>query len=157
MISIKSIELQLHDCNRQISNRIEMLLNHIGSNFSPRLDELVDMHDYSEKISKKACVVMAYNNEQEKDVGLIAFYANRSSRDYSYITSIGIDREYFGEGLAHKMLNEAIIICRERGFESVELDVSRNNYRAQRFYLKNGFKLEKVDKVQNTIHMSFQL
>jgi ribosomal protein S18 acetylase RimI-like enzyme len=157
MISIKSIELQLHDCNRQVSNRIECLLNEIGDDFSPKLNEIVDIHEYSEKMANKACVIMAYNNEQAKDVGLIAFYANRTSRDYCYITSIGIDREYYGEGLAQKMLNEAKTICRKRGFERVKLDVSRRNSRAQSFYYKNGFKLEKVDKVLNKIRMSFKL
>jgi ribosomal protein S18 acetylase RimI-like enzyme len=56
------------------------------------------------------------------------------------IKQLYIDAAYHGSGLAQKMISMIFADCHANGFDSLYLGVWSENYKAQRFYEKFGFK-----------------
>ena len=63
--------------------------------------------------------------------------------------------EYQGKGLGSRMLQTAISLAREAGYKSLRLNVNRQNEKAIRAYLRNGFKV--VESVDNPIGKGFYM
>lgn len=53
---------------------------------------------------------------------------------------IYLDKEYHGKGLAQKLMQENIELARQNNFERIYLSVWEHNLRAQKFYVKTGFR-----------------
>lgn len=51
-----------------------------------------------------------------------------------------VDETWHGKGLASRLLQEGLTRVQNRGFQTVWLGVWEHNPRAQKFYLKSGFK-----------------
>lgn len=60
-----------------------------------------------------------------------------------------VDRPCWGSGLAVQLLGCAMGRAIEAGARSIDLTVNRGNYRAQRFYARNGFTI--VDELVSDI------
>lgn len=120
-------------------DRLEKMLSELNHDFVPSLNNLVSIHQYSRKIASHGCVVIANNHKEERDVGLIAFYANIPIDRYAFITSLGVLPDYYGTGLSKILLIRAIDMCLQRGYKRVALEVSQKNERAMKFYSKFGF------------------
>lgn len=57
----------------------------------------------------------------------------------AHILTLAVHPEYQGKGLARKILEHVLMISRERGAESIFLEVRPSNQRAIRIYEKAGF------------------
>ncbi len=55
------------------------------------------------------------------------------------ITAIYLHPNWLGKGVGQSLMDKALSHLREKGFAYVVLDVLRDNQKAKRFYLKNGF------------------
>ena len=55
------------------------------------------------------------------------------------IERLYIDKAFHGAGVGQYLMSKAVAIARERGKEYIWLGVWEHNYRAQRFYQRNGF------------------
>lgn len=111
----------------------------------------VILADYAEKLIHNAIIVTARDNREL--VGLCAFYCNDYKNKRSFISTIGIQSNFTGKGIAKKILNKTIEISIKDGMEKIELEVFSGNKRAISFYHKNGFyivdTIEKLDKLGN--------
>lgn len=78
-----------------------------------------------------------------KVVGQCSVSLVRSRERYRHRASVAfvLLRDYWGLGIGGKMMEECLRWCRERGVTQVELDVVRENERAQRMYQGFGFKV----------------
>lgn len=63
-------------------------------------------------------------------------------------------KEYRGQGLGSKLLDEAIEFCRGKAFKKVNLDTNIKQIGAQKLYQKKGFQISKIKG--NTIFMSLE-
>ena len=59
---------------------------------------------------------------------------------------MGVHKDYRGQGIGIRLLNDTIDAAKEFGLERVELEVYTSNTRAIRLYLKRGFVVEGVKK-----------
>jgi ribosomal protein S18 acetylase RimI-like enzyme len=106
--------------------------------FIPALHERVDVPSYAAKISARAVTFEAWADDTL--VGLVAAYLNDSEGRAGYITSVSVDRDYAGRGIARELVAQCIGRARELGFRVLRLEVSKYNERASSLYRKAGFE-----------------
>lgn len=76
-------------------------------------------------------------------LGYAVLYANNLSEYEGYLTLIAVLPEYQGKKVGQTLLLECCDIAYNRGMKRVKLEVKRDNEKAIRFYLKNGFTFDK--------------
>lgn len=104
------------------------------------LFEKVDLDDYCKKLSEKAYVIVA--KEQDDIIGFLAIYINDNANYVAYITLIGVSKKFQMRGYGSKLLNYANDLAKKNGMKYIRLEVDNRNEKAERFYKKNGFILE---------------
>jgi ribosomal protein S18 acetylase RimI-like enzyme len=112
--------------------------------FSPLLSSRVRLVKYSEKLVLNSIIIHA--KENNKIIGLIAFYANESSLDYAYISLICVLKGYEGKGIGKRLIDECILHINKKGFKSIKLEVNNDNQNAISFYTKIGFHIKKQNQ-----------
>jgi ribosomal protein S18 acetylase RimI-like enzyme len=80
----------------------------------------------------------------EKIIGYLKVNFGKAQTDFKEDDSIEIERvyvleEFQGKNVGQNLLNKAIEICIEKNAQSLWLGVWEKNYKAIRFYQKNGF------------------
>lgn len=116
-----------------------------NANFQPRLDEKVNIQEYSKKIFKKSLTFEAWTGQIL--VGLVAVYFNDTENISGYITNVSVTREYTGKGIATKLLNICIEYAKKNYLSEISLEVSKESYEAIYLYKKLGFfDFESKDK-----------
>lgn len=75
-------------------------------------------------------------------VGYAAIYANDIQTKAAYITMIGVLEEYQRSGVGSKLMAACVRTAREKGMDSVRLEVLNSNQKAVSFYKKCGFREE---------------
>lgn len=104
----------------------------------------VDVAGYIEKLKLHAEFVKKYSDGNLS--GFIAFYCNDPARKAAFITLVLLDDKYRGKGIASELLKDVLAVCDERGFQSCELEVEKDNLSAIKLYEKHGFSIyEKSD------------
>ena len=68
-------------------------------------------------------------------------YVPPPSKDAFYINNIAVDAGVRGKGYGGKLLAHIIAVATQKGFRSLELDVTHVNEDAIRFYQRNGFSI----------------
>ena len=81
---------------------------------------------------------------KEKIIGYLKINFGKAQTDFKEDDSIEIERvyvneEFQGKNVGQNLLNKAIEICIEKNAQSLWLGVWERNYKAIRFYQKNGF------------------
>ena len=61
------------------------------------------------------------------------------SRKVMFIDSMGVDEQYRGQGIGHKLFAFARNICEEQDYDGLELQVNAKNIAAKKMYEKYGF------------------
>lgn len=117
------------------------VLSYLNDSFVPSLDTQVDLIKYSKKISQKGEVIFLIRNNQI--IGMTALYLNNKN---CFITSFGIHKKYFGQGLSDFFMEKTFEILKENLIENIKLEVHRVNTRAIKFYKRKGFKIVSQDK-----------
>lgn len=96
---------------------------------------------------------------QDKEIVLIGFYneipcglvfANKENdeelEDTGSIYSIYTLQQYWGKGIAYKLMDKAVDILKEEGCKHISLWVYEENIRARKFYEKCGFQFDGTKK-----------
>lgn len=112
-------------------------LEAINSDFNPPLTEKVKFCDFITKITENA--VLITQNSENKLVGLTVLYCNNVNEKKSYISLVGVLKEYRGLGLAKKMVINAITYAKNQNFSII--GIHSNNPIAINLYLSLGFHI----------------
>jgi len=88
------------------------------TNFSPPLNERVNIKEYSQKIFAKAMTFEAWKDHFL--VGLIAAYLNKNSGLSVYITDVSVMKDYMGLGIASTLLRECIEYARKENNKEIK-------------------------------------
>jgi len=120
-----------------------------SDNFIPNLAETVNIRDYSKKVFENAITFEAWENN--KLIGLVASYFNDNKNRKGFITNVSVSKNYQGKGIAAILLN----MCKNYGakynFNSIKLEVNKNNILAIKLYKKLGF--DETEVKQNILTM----
>lgn len=119
--SFKDVENHLKACN---------------DNFTPPLDEKVDITEYSKKIAEKAITFESWH--AERLIGLVACYFNEPEKK-GFITNVSVLHEYGGKGIASILMKNSLMYAKENDFETVELEVNETSQNAISLYKKFDF------------------
>jgi ribosomal protein S18 acetylase RimI-like enzyme len=131
------IKYQKFDKSADIDMVIK-IMNHFDSYFVPWLSEKTDLFALSEKISKNAYILIAYDND--KIVGFAAFYINKEI-DVTYLTVIAVDKNYQRNGTGKSLINKMIDISKEYQINKIRLETKFDSEPLQKFYKQFGFEI----------------
>jgi ribosomal protein S18 acetylase RimI-like enzyme len=110
--------------------------------YIPRpLTQRVNLNSFLNKLKCKANIVCAWKNKKLGGVSL--FYLKETENPVAFITYIAVIPEFWGEGLAGKLLNQTKQLAKNFNKKQVKLEVDKDNKRAIAFYKKQGFQIEK--------------
>lgn len=126
-----------YSCNQSKSLDIILHLEKCNKLFSPNLDTYVDIPAYSNKIYEFAERFEAWN--EGFLIGLVAIYLNDYQTFKGYITNVSVVQEFQRHKIAYRLLTESLIFAKQKGFNSIDLEVSVKNKSAILLYGKLGF------------------
>lgn len=118
----------------------EELYQHLikcNNDFVPPLSGTVDIKKYSRKIFDKAIRFEAWSDNIL--VGCLAGYFNDKTNHLAFITNVSVIKEYWGQGIASKLLMTCIEYTRDNQFDQISLEVNRQNSSAFHLYEKFNF------------------
>lgn len=139
MYEINEVEINIPDyCIDFVSFKEEKqyILNRFDDAMFHPLSRNPDCAEITSKIVAAAEMLVAYNCEL---LGFVAFYANDISRKMAYISSIAVKKESRSKGIGQRMLRKSMEIAKNRGMETLCLEVNCKNERAIQFYKREGF------------------
>ncbi|HEY5774235.1 MAG TPA: GNAT family N-acetyltransferase [Chitinophagaceae bacterium] len=136
--SIEDIFLHLTECK---------------DDFSPPLDQTVNLSEYSKKIAEKAITFEAWIDNRL--AGLVAAYFNNLENHSGYITHVGVLRNYKGKGIAFNLMSRCIEFAIQNSFYQIQLEVAEDNDKAIQLYKKLNFVI--FEKKEKKARMILQL
>lgn len=131
--------------NKPTKEELLIFLNSINEDFNPYLTVKVNLSDFVDKITEKAVLIYQRDNNS-KLIGLVVLYCNNEKERFSYISLVGVHKDYRRKGIAKKMLIEAISYAQKKNF--LVLGIHSNNSNAINLYYNLGFRTkEKGERV----------
>lgn len=125
--------------NKSDAAAVESHLRECNERFSPPLSARVDLGDYARKLALLSDRFEAW--DEGRLVGLVAAYLNNSESRQGFVSSVSICFQAEGRGLASELMRKCIQLAREKGCESLGLEVGERDQRTLAFYHKHGFTL----------------
>ena len=112
-------------------------------NMQKYLEENLSMTQLSNELTNSESSFY-FARMDEKIIGYLKVNFGKAQTDFKEDDSIEIERvyvseEFQGKNVGQNLLNKAIEICIEKNAQSLWLGVWERNYKAIRFYQKNGF------------------
>tara|TARA_B100001175_G_scaffold173632_1_gene147409 strand:+ start:332 stop:1516 length:1185 start_codon:yes stop_codon:yes gene_type:complete len=144
--------------NKATSLQVKEHLTRCKNLFQPPLDSYVDIEKYSKKLKSKSILFERFDSiNNNKLIGLIAAYDNSDVKQ-GFISNLSIESEFFGTKLSSNILSECINYFKIRKYNSIILEVYKENKKAINFYTKNGFIIANIDERNNdTFTMQLKL
>ena len=107
--------------NRSEAEDIERHLRACDAAFHPPLNRRVSIRDYAARLAARAERFEAWAGAEL--VGLAAVYCNAEDRRSAFLTSLSVVPAWTRQGLARRLLGEAIRHARASGFSAMALSV----------------------------------
>lgn len=89
-------------------------------------------------------------------LGYVSMYANNMQTKVAYISMFCIREEYQQLHLGTALMKRAVEVAGEKGMKIIRLEVLKENTKAQKFYLHNGFRMVS-DNHTTSILMEYRL
>lgn len=116
---------------------IYLHLQEVNDSFAPTLSTVVDLEFFAKKIYDNAVRFEAWHNQ--KLVGVLSTYFNDNTTKDGFINHISIENFYKNQGISKKLMTSCIKYGINNGFESIKLEVSKDNQVARKLYENFGF------------------
>ena len=111
------------------------LLSYFDDSSDIPLHEGLIFDSYSEKLSKFAYFILAFNGEQL--LGFLTYYLNEEGR-VIYVPQLVVHKTGRHKGVGHLMMN-LLESSYSKSFQSINLEVLNDNLNAKAFYVREGF------------------
>lgn len=125
------------------------LLRHLmicDDHFTPKLSSRVDLNAFADRLLTRAHRFEAWHvaaaGEHEGSrilVGLVAMYCNAQDRIEAFITSVSVEPDHRGQGIAGTLVSRALDFAAEQEFQRAALEVDATATFARRLYTRMGF------------------
>lgn len=130
---------------------VEALWKELGAFYNPVLWEAIpNYRAYIEKIKLNALTYGFYLNRSL--AGGVSFYANDTDTRIAYISQLAVHGAYRGRGLGKTIVECVCGLAREKGMNTIRLEVLRKNMAARMLYEKTGFEYEDIQD-ENSLFM----
>ncbi|MDB9758766.1 GNAT family N-acetyltransferase [Gammaproteobacteria bacterium] len=130
--------------------------NHLSScdtGFIPPLSSKVELRSYSKKLTSKAYRFEFWVNDEL--MALVAMYCDDHERKIAFITSVSVHESLRGQGIAKKLLINAIEYAANIQMASVKLELSADNEKA--FNLYRNMKFQSISREDKVIMMELKI
>lgn len=117
----------------------------LDSSFTKRLQETVNLSDYSEKISKFASFLIAKCKQEY--IGVIAFYTNTEKSEL-YIPFLCVKETHRRMGIGDLLMTNMCDYATKHR-QTISLEVRNDNIGAIKLYQKYGFRIIKNDNIKS--------
>lgn len=139
-----------------IKKLIISFIEELDVEFSPSIISRVgNLEEYVDKLLTKAEIY--YSMDNNKICNLLVFYCNDMKNLNSYITFLGVARDYRAQGIGKRLIELGIKKSIEAGMKSISLETSMDNEKALRLYKKVGFEITRELEIKNRIIMTKKL
>ena len=122
-----------HPCQAFILEYLE----NCDQDFHEPLSTRVVLEEFSHKLAELSMTFVLFRKSAV--AGVICSYLYAPEGKKGFITLVHIKHEFRGQHLATILLTSACRYAKERGFETIELYVSKQQTSAFQLYLRNGF------------------
>lgn len=92
---------------------------------------------YAEKLATNAHWIFLENDEYKK--GFVAYYLNENNKSI-FISIIAVSKFYRGQGLGKLLMSNVVELISDK-YNSISLEVSKDNISAKRLYESFGFEI----------------
>ena len=123
--------------NNLSKDRLCRYLELIDDSFSPSLSDRINLDVFAEKLIKHGEIISIVENDDV--LAGIGFYANDQNEYQAYVTFISVNKQYRRLGYADKLINEAMVVAKEKKMKKMALSVKKDNIGAVNLYKKHGF------------------
>jgi ribosomal protein S18 acetylase RimI-like enzyme len=141
----------LYKTNTAVTTDIILHLKTCNNEFIPKLDTRVNLEEYSQKINQNAVTFEAWNKLEL--IGLIAAYFNQEK--CGFISNVSVVKNHSGIGIASKLLLMCIEYAKSNKFNTLRLEVNKENNPAIYFYRKYNFI--EIEKTIDSLIMHLKL
>lgn len=126
-----------------MKNDIYEFLKTIDKDFPIPISNKTNLGLFSEKLYQKA--TLCIHKEEGRIVGMVAGYTEDLINNMAYICIVGVLNKYRGKGIASKLVNDFVEICKNKGIKAVHLYTHKSNLSALAMYRKIGFSKFLID------------
>ena len=112
-------------------------LRKIDQEVIPPISSRTQIEEYIQKILTNGIMLIAMHGDSL--LGLCGFYCNDYKSKVAFLTTIGVSPSCRNKGVASLLIKEAIANAREHGMQTMRLETSPYNIKAQSLYKKHGF------------------
>lgn len=136
-LQVEKLMKQVHDMHVELCPNI----------YKPE-EVIWSKEEFMELVTKEEVLVAV---KEEKVVGLLSYIFRIISgkivvdRKVMFIESLVVDEKYRSRGIGRELLNRAKEIYKEKGCDSLELQVNAKNVKAWEMYKKYGFREKSVN------------
>ncbi len=116
---------------------VEAVLHEIDCEFIVPLSERTPLDVLAQKFLAHGIVYVAYDDE--RPVGLIAFYANDLNSKIGYLSVIGLLPTHRRKGIGRQLLDAMIQTSKLCGMTAITLMTDKINHSAVAMYERTGF------------------
>lgn len=129
--------------NQASAGQIAEHLLYCDAYFVPPLSGRVEISSYAQKMVDKATRFEAWASGTL--AGLVAAYDNNQEKRIAYITSVSVLKEWTGQGIAERLMNQCVEYVKASGMWQIRLEVAAENTPAIKLYEKSGFVAGKTN------------
>jgi RimJ/RimL family protein N-acetyltransferase len=105
-------------------------------------EEEVNLLEKYQSEKKGAFLLVKLLENKEIIASASAFPVDNKRHSHVLDLGIAVKKEYWGRGIANKLMDELDLLAKQRGFKKIILYVRVDNLSAINLYLKKGFEIE---------------
>ncbi|MBP2058413.1 ribosomal protein S18 acetylase RimI-like enzyme [Lactobacillus colini] len=130
----------------------------VAENSSQKITAILDMYPYHDQKIIDVVLRHAYA-KVDLPISTEIFTDQEAWPHEWYIDALAVHPDYWGQGYASKLLDEAEKVAKQKGYKILSLNVDQENPRAQQLYLHKGFKVKNtmIIGTRNYDHMIKEL
>lgn len=133
------IEYNVNEPNTLDVNEVLSFLKETDDLVVPSMSSLCDLDEYAHKITSKAVIFTA--RDENCIIGLTAIYFNKAP-DYSYSTYMMVKREYqLVEMVGMELSNRVRDYAKGNGSAGLRYEIRKSNKPLLRYHLRRGAKI----------------
>lgn len=125
---------------------IEDFLKIVDDEFDPKLSDMHNLFEYAEKVIKLSDAIFAVSKDSNKLYGMNVFYLRNRISEYCHRPFIAVSRELRGEGLAQKLTESMIRLCKVEKVSGILSQTWAKNDVSLKLHLSNGFEVYGKEK-----------